>query len=118
MTFRTFARVGVTGLLAAGSLAFAAVPAFAADVDFGLDIRGTTIAADASGKLGFVTITNDGTTKPSDVEVIFDIKDLDQTKVKVADPGDCTFTGTIADCALDSLDIPAPGTSAKLPIPL
>lgn len=117
MTFRNFARVGATGLLAAGSLAFAAVPAFAADVDFGLDIRGTTIAADASGKLGFITVTNDGTTKPSDVEVLFNVKDLDQTKVKL-DLGSCTFSDNVADCALDPLDIPGPGTSSKLPVPL
>ena len=117
MTFRNLARAGATGLLAAGTLAFAAVPALAADVDFGINLTGTTIAADASGKLGFVTVTNDGTAKPSDVEVLFDVTDLDQTKVKI-DLGDCTFTNDVADCALFPEDIPGPGASTKLPIPL
>ena len=59
MTFRHIARVGAAGLFAAGILAAAAVPAYAAGVDFGVGFKGKTIAADASGKLGFVTIAND-----------------------------------------------------------
>ena len=58
MTFRHIVRLGAAGLIAAGTLAAVAVPAYAAGVDFGGGFKGPTIAADARGKLGLVHITN------------------------------------------------------------
>ena len=72
MTIRNLARVSATGLLAAGVLGLAATPALAADeVDFGLELKGTTIALEAGGKPATVNITNHGTTKPEQVSVLF-----------------------------------------------
>lgn len=115
MTFRNLARVGATGLLAAGTLAFAAVPAFAADVDFGIDIKGTTIAADASGKFGVVTVTNQGTTTPSEVGVLFDVSKLDTSKVTLDGIDECDVVDKVADCIL--APPPGPGESVKTPLP-
>ena len=116
MTFRNLARAGTTSLLAAGTLAFAAAPALAADVDFGINLTGTTIAADATGKLGFVTVTNEGTTTPTEVEVLFDTSDLDTSKVELLGVDECAVENQVADCALTPS--PGPGESAELPIPL
>jgi hypothetical protein len=118
MTFRHIARVGATGLIAAGTLAAAAVPAYAADIDFGVGFKGTTIATDASGKLGLVNITNYGSTTPAKVDVRFDVTKLDQSKVTVLEPGDCTFTAGVADCPIPAAAIPGPGSTVDLPIPL
>ena len=117
MTMRNLARVGATGLLAAGTLALAAAPAFAADVDFGLSLKGTTIAVGASSKPATVGFTNNGTSTPKEVGVLFDATELDESKVKV-DLGDCTFTDGIAECVLDGSAIPGPGETADLDIPL
>ena len=117
MTMRNLARVGATGLLAAGTLALAAAPAFAADVDFGLSLKGTTIAVGASGKPATLTFTNNGTSKPKEVGVLFDATKLDDSKVKL-DLGDCTLTDGIADCVIDGSAIPGPGESSDLDLPL
>jgi len=117
MTMRNLARVGATGLLAAGTLALAAAPALAAGVDFGLSLKGTTIAVGASSKPATVSFTNNGTSKPKQVGVLFDATKLDDSKVKL-DLGDCTFTDGIADCVLDGSAVPGPGESADLDIPL
>ncbi len=55
-------RIGATALLAAGALVTTAVPASAAaGPDFAVTLTGTTIAADASGKFGSLTVSNVGT---------------------------------------------------------
>jgi len=120
MTYRHIARVGAAGLIAAGALAVAAVPAYAAaTVDFGVNFKGTTIAADAGGKLGFVTITNHGSSTPKKVDVRFDVTKLDQSKVTVPEVGDgCTFTAGVADCLVPAADIPGPGLNLESPVPL
>ena len=69
MTMRNLARASVAGLLTAGGLGFAATPALAADVDFGVGLKGTTIAADADGKPATLNITNHGTSKPAEVGI-------------------------------------------------
>ncbi|GGK97035.1 EGFR-like transmembrane domain-containing protein [Mangrovihabitans endophyticus] len=118
MMLRTVARMGAAGLFAAGSLAVTAGPALAAaDVDFGVSLKGTTIAANSSGKFGAVDIANNGTTTPDEVEVMFDATKLDTTKVKV-DLGACTFQNGIADCVLDGSRIPGPGETSDLDLPL
>ena len=116
MTFRTFARASATGLLAAGALAVAATPALAADVDFGVDLKGTTIALGANEKPATVSFANLGTTKPKEVRVLFDATDL-KPAVGI-DLGDCTFSDGVADCVLDESAIPAPGETADLDVPL
>ncbi|GAA0816188.1 hypothetical protein [Spirilliplanes yamanashiensis] len=119
MTFRNLARVGAVGLLATGALAAAATPALAADVDFGLDLTGSTIAADASGKFAQVGVSNNGTTKPKTVGITFDVSKLDLSKVEVdLGTGGCTFVDEIAECELVAEDIPAPGASSDLWLPL
>jgi hypothetical protein len=118
MTFRHIARVGAAGLFAAGILAAAAVPAYAADVDFGVGFKGTTIAADASGKLGFVNLTNGGSSTPAKVNVLFDVTKLDQDKVAFPDPGDCTLAAGVYDCPVPAEAIPGPGGTTDLPVPL
>jgi hypothetical protein len=118
MTFRHIARVGAAGLFAAGILAAAAVPAYAAAVDFGVAFKGKTIAADASGKLGFVTIANEGSGTPAKVNVLFDVTKLDQDKVTVPDLGDCTLAAGVYDCAVPAEAIPGPGGSTDIPVPL
>jgi hypothetical protein len=118
MTFRHIARVGAAGLMAAGIVAAAAVPAYAAEVDFGVGLKTTTIAADANGKLGFVHITNNGSTTPAKVNLIFDVTKLDQSKVVVPEPGDCTYAAGIADCPVPTDWIPGPGSTGDVPIPL
>jgi hypothetical protein len=117
MTFRNLARVSATGLLAAGVLALAATPALAADVDFGLDLKGSTIALGAEGKPATVSFTNHGTTKPAEVGVRFDATELDDSKVEL-DLGECTVEDGIADCIIDEGSIPGPGETSDLDVPL
>src|SRR4029453_3174458 len=82
MSFRNLTRVSATGLLALGALALGAPPALPADVDFGLNLTGTTIAADASGKFGSVSVTNHGASQPEAVDVLFDVTELAEYKVE------------------------------------
>jgi hypothetical protein len=117
MTLRNLARVSATGLLAAGILALAATPALAADVDFGLDLKGSTIALGAEGKPATVSFTNHGTTKPAEVGVRFDATELDDSKVEL-DLGECTVEDGIADCIIDEGSIPGPGETSDLDVPL
>ena len=117
MTMRNLARVSATGLLAAGVLALAATPALAADVDFGLELKGTTIALEAEGKPATANITNHGTTTPEQVNVRFDATELDSSKVEL-DLGACKVEDGIGDCALDEESIPGPGETTETDIPL
>src|SRR4029453_5348119 len=117
MSFRNLTRVSATGLLALGALALGAPPALPADVDFGLNLTGTTIAADASGKFGSVSVTNHGASKPEAVDVLFDVTELDASKVEI-DLGECEVEAGRAACGLFPEDIPAPGETADLAVPL
>jgi hypothetical protein len=116
MTFRHLARASAIGLLATGALAVAATPALAADVDFGLDLKGSTLALGVGEKPATVSFANLGTTTPKEVRVQFDATDL-KPSIGI-DLGDCTFEDGIAECILDQAAIPAPGTTADLDVPL
>jgi len=116
MTFRHLARASASGVIAAGALAIAATPALAADVDFGLDLKGSTIALGASGKPATISFTNHGTTKPERVGVLFDARKL--TDRVALDLGACTVQNGIADCAIGEDVIPGPGETADLAVPL
>jgi hypothetical protein len=116
MTIRNLVRASATGLLAAGALAVAATPALAADVDFGLELKGTTIALGANEKPATVSFTNLGTSKPKEVVVLFDATDL-KPSVGV-DLGECTFEEGVAACTIDEAAIPAPGETSDLDVPL
>ena len=118
MTVRNLARISATSLLAVGALGFAATPAMAADVDFGVKAVGSTIAANASGKFAKITVSNNGTTKPGAVDVKFDASKLDMSKVAVSDLGACTFDKGVALCTLAADSVPAPGASTDLGVPL
>lgn len=122
MTLRNLARIGVTGSLAVGALSLAAAPAFAADVDFGVTMTGTTIAADSSGKFAKLTVANHGTKKPAAVEVTFDLSKLDTSKVTAYDLDTGSFCGEEKpgqlSCWLDDEFIPAAGGSTDLDLPL
>jgi hypothetical protein len=119
MTMRSVARVCAAGLLAAGALTFTATPALAADVDFGVEIKGTTFALGANVKQAPVTISNHGSTKPSEVKIKF-AADVNLGGKAVVDLGshgenDCALDEQgRADCVLDVSDIPAPGGSIDL----
>ncbi len=89
MTFRTLARVGAVGLLAAGSLAAAATPALAAgDADLAVTAKGLTVAVGTPGKLGQLHIANKSGAAATDVTVTLDLSDLDQSKAVVVAPVD------------------------------
>lgn len=117
MTMRNLARASATGVLAVSALAFAATPALAADVDLGISLKGTTIAAGAEGKPATLNLTNHGTTKPTEVGVTFDATKLDQYKVTL-ELGECTLTGGVAECTLDPSAIPGPGETTDLDVQL
>jgi hypothetical protein len=120
MTMRSAARVCAAGLLAAGALAFTATPALAADVDFAVDIKGTTFALGANVKRAPVTISNHGSTKPSEVriKVSADADLRGNAAVDLygnASPRPCELDEQgRADCLLDKSLIPAPGSSVDL----
>jgi hypothetical protein len=122
MTMRSVARVCAAGLLAAGALTFAATPALAADTDFGLDIKGTTLALGSDAKAATITISNNGATKPSEVQIKFDASGVDLGGKAVIDLGgngedDCALDAQgRADCVLDESSIPAPGGSIDLSV--
>ncbi|GIE98101.1 hypothetical protein [Paractinoplanes rishiriensis] len=112
-------RAGLTGLVTAGALCLTATPALAADIDFGLELSGTTIATDASGKWPKVKITNHGTTSASAVSVVFDTTQLDPAKVSASDVGGyCTTENGLITCDLDDYGTPAPGGSLHVLVPL
>jgi hypothetical protein len=122
MTMRSVARVCAAGLLAAGALTFAATPALAADVDFGVDIKGTTLALGANAKPATITVSNNGSTKPSEVKIKFDASKVnlgDKAVVDLGDDGedDCALDGQgRAECVLDDSIVPAPGGSVDLAV--
>lgn len=120
MSLRNFTRASATAVLAAGALGLSAAPALAAaEVDFGLTLTGTTIAADATGKLGSVSITNHGTTKPKAVDVTFDATKLDDSKIEIVPGGECEFDADkIARCSLYPEDIPGAGRTTEMVVPL
>jgi hypothetical protein len=118
MTMRNLARASAAGILAAGALALAATPALAvADVDLGISLKGTTIAAGAKGKPATLSLTNHGTTKPTEVGIRFDGSKLDLSRITL-DLGECTYVGGVADCTLDRSAIPGPGLTADLAVQL
>jgi hypothetical protein len=117
MILRYLTRIGVAGVLAAGALGAVATPALAADVDFGLDLAGSTIAADAIGKWPRAHITNYGTTKPASFVVLFDTTKLDPSKV-AADPTEfCSTEDGVVSCTVDRY-VPVPGGTTRVAIPL
>jgi hypothetical protein len=121
MTMRSVARVSAAGLLTAGVLAFAATPALAADTDLGIDIKGSTLALGAEAKPVTITISNNGSTRPSDVRVKFDAG-VNLGGKAVVDLGgggedDCALDDQgHADCVLDKSAVPAPGGSINLTV--
>jgi hypothetical protein len=120
MTIRSFARLCAAGLLTAGALTLTATPALAADVDFGVEIKGTTLADGAYAKQAPVTFSNHGTTKPSEVriKVSADADLRGNAEVDLygnASPRPCELDEQgRADCLLDKSLIPAPGGSVDL----
>ena len=58
----TRAGAGFAGLLAAGLIA---APAYADGADLAVEIAGTTIAADATGKISEIDLKNVGETTPA-----------------------------------------------------
>ncbi len=117
MTMRNVARASVATVLTAGVLGFAATPALAADVDFGVKLKGTTIAADADGKPATLNLTNYGKSKPAEVGIRFDARELDEFKVNL-DLGECAVEDGVAECVLDESAIPGPGETADLDVQL
>jgi hypothetical protein len=118
MSLRSLTRVSTTAVLAVGALALSATPALAADVDFGLEIAGTTIAADATGKLGRLNVTNHGTTTPKDVTVVFDTTQVDDSKIEIYLGDECEDDGDTIVCGVAPEYIPGPGKTAELGMPL
>jgi len=98
-----YAGAAAAGLVAAGALA---APALAAGpTDLSLSLSGTTLAATASGKAAFATVTNKGAEAATDVIITFDLSDLDTSVVEVPlpDPGACAQSGKRIACAVESL---------------
>jgi hypothetical protein len=112
-------RIGATALLTAGALVTTAVPASAAapGTDFAVSLTGTTIAADASGKFGSLTVSNVGTTTPQRVELRFDLAELDLSKVEV-DLTECDREDDDIRCVLADEFIPKPGADTDLDLPI
>jgi hypothetical protein len=120
MTMRSVARVSAAILLTAGALTLTAAPALAADVDFGVDIKGTTLALGANAKQSPVTISNHGSTKPSEVKIKVSVDADLRGKAEVELGGNYgRFCGEPddqgrAECLLNESIIPAPGGSVDL----
>lgn len=117
MTFRKRAltRAGAVfaGLLVASAIA---APAYAedADTDLTVQISGTTIAADATGKLGEIDLKNLGETTPASVDVIFDITELKAGVVEFSEEScGAPVDGKVA-CSVIPEFIPAPGGTTDL----
>ncbi len=111
-------RVGATALLATGALVATAVPASAApSIDFGVTLTGATIAADASGKFGSLTVANVGTATSERVELRFDLARLDLSKVEV-DLAECDREGDEIRCLVAEEFVPKPGADTDLDLPI
>jgi hypothetical protein len=114
---RTLLRTGaaLAGLLTAASFTG---PAFAGATDVAVDLTGTTIAADSSGKFGSITVKNLGSTTPAEIEVIFDISAVDDTLIDVETcAGGHEEAGKVY-CIVPTAVIPAPGGAVDLIVPL
>lgn len=121
MMLRNAGRMAVAGVLAAGALSLVATPAYAADVDFGVDVAGSVIASDAPGKEPTVEITNHGATTPASIVVRFDATGLDPSKVTLAATAvgrDCESENGFVSCVLEERDVPAPGRFTRVRLPL
>ena len=122
MTIRNLARISATGLLAAGALAAAATPALAAEIDFGVNLKGTTIALGTSEKPATVSIANNGTSKPKKVGIIFDARQLnDKVTLDLGDPAAedaCKLESGVARCVVEDEAVPGAGATADLDLPL
>jgi hypothetical protein len=122
MTIRNLARISATGLLAAGALAAAATPALAAEIDFGVNLKGTTIALGTSEKPATVSVANNGAAKPETVGILFDVRQLnDKVSLNLGDPDDpdsCKVENGVATCEVPADLIPGPNQTADLDIPL
>lgn len=110
-------QAGIAAVAAAAFLGFAS-PAYAADsTDLAVDITGTTIAADASGKFGTLKLKNNGPGALSGVDVTFDISQLTTSKVKLDLPAVCTHEPTKIVCGLPDDALPPAGGSIDVDIP-
>jgi hypothetical protein len=117
---RRASRAGV--VLAVAALALTATPALAAAVatDFGVELRSTTIAADANGKWPHATFENHGTAKPESVVAVFDGTELDPAKVTLTEPAyGCEAEAGIVTCTVeDDWSLPGPGEKMQVLVPL
>lgn len=125
MKFRTraLARAGAAVLLASGATAALSAPAYAAgtETDLELSVVGTTVAANASGKIGWAKITNKGPNTPSSLSIVADVSELDFSKVFVAPvDGDCVEEGEDLPerwiCELTDDLIPGPGETVEVQV--
>jgi hypothetical protein len=113
-------RTGAAALLTAGALVMTGAPALAAapEIDFSVGLTGTTIAADASGKFGGLSVLNLGTKAADKAVLTFDTADLDMSKVDL-DLGDCLLDGDLVICDLVGAEyLPRPGATLDYDIPL
>lgn len=89
-----FGRIGiaaVVGLLTAGVFAAPALAASTADLE--LRVSGTTIAVGAPDKDGVLKILNHGPDDATGVALLYDVSQLDATKVQLAGLDACTDVG-------------------------
>jgi hypothetical protein len=113
-------RTGAAALLTAGALVMTAAPASAAapDTDFSVEVTGATIAADAGGKFGSLSVLNLGTKTADKVVLTFDVADLDLSKVEL-DLEQCLQDADLVSCDLDGAEfVPAPGATLDYDVPL
>jgi hypothetical protein len=114
---RTLLRTGAAAAGLVAAVAFAG-PAFAGGTDVAVDLTGTTIAADASGKFGSITVKNLGSTTPEEIEVIFDISAVEESLIEVQTcEGGFEEDGKVY-CVVPTDVIPAPGGAVDLVVPL
>ncbi len=109
MTRRILTRIAAITLLASGTVAFAATPALAAEVDLGLDVR---TATDGVVTTAVVTVTNHGTTKPGGMSLTLDTSAIDKSRATVVAPQGCAASDTGFTCAYPALNVPGPGESS------
>jgi hypothetical protein len=113
-------RTGAAALLTAGALVMTGAPAFAAapEIDFSVALTGTTIAADAAGKFGSLSVLNLGTKAADKAVLTFDTADLDLSKVEL-DLGQCLQDVDLVICDLEGAElVPGPGATLDYDIPL
>jgi hypothetical protein len=119
---RTLARIGagVVGLLAAGSFAAPALADTTADLE--IKASGTTIAADAAGKFGTLSLINNGPSDATGITLTLDISELDTDVVDtpidlIEDLGCNPREGDTIVCGFADATIPA-GADIDFPLPL